>query len=164
MDTLNGLVVSQTKTRIRMKSEDFKDPEIGQQVFEKVRDVAGVKTALLNERTGSLLIEIDPEVFDPIELEHTVEEYVPRREESGAHKRGRRSSGATTAEVPEVLAKTKKFMRSKKMRIIENRSMTVFGGLSLAAVLAKRYGLHAGFGWAFAAAAILHTWRYRKNL
>lgn len=164
MDTLNGLVVSQTKTRIRLKSQEFKDSEIGQQAFEKVRDVAGVKTAVLNERTGSLLVEIDPEVFDPIEMEHTVEEYAPRPEEPVTRKGSKKVSESLPAEVPEVLNKTRKFMRSKKMRLIENRSMTVFGGLSLAAVLAKRYGLHAGFGWAFTVAALLHTWRYRKNL
>ncbi len=164
MDTLNGLVVSQTKPRIRLKSGEFKDSEVGQRAFEKVRDVAGVKSALLNKRTGSLLLEIDPEVFDPIEMEHTVEEYAPTPKERVSRKREKESSETVPTKEPEVLLKTKNFMRSKTMRIIENRSMTVFGGLSLAAVLAKRYGLHAGFGWAFAASALLHTWRYRKNL
>ncbi len=58
----------------------------------------------------------------------------------------------------------KEMLRSKEMRLFENKGMLVCGLTSLAALAFKGFKLHTAAGAVFVALAALHTYRYRKNM
>jgi hypothetical protein len=50
-------IVAHFPGRLRVRAERFREDAFGNQVAERVRAEAGVETALVSQRTGSLLVE-----------------------------------------------------------------------------------------------------------
>jgi cation transport ATPase len=147
MKNIESLIVSRTSSRIRFRILMLQDPAVAEKVEAAVRDVAGVTGAEVNSRTKSLLIFIDRETFDMKELQTALNQEVPR---------------GLVRPQPRCLLNPS--MTAKGMRQVENKSMLIFGTATVLSVLARSYALHMWAGWAFVAAAALHTWRYKKNL
>ena len=57
-----------------------------------------------------------------------------------------------------------KILRSKELRRVENGSMMLFGGATLASILLKNWKLHTYAGIAYTVFTLLHMYRYRKTL
>ena len=117
----------------------------------------GVRSASVNPRTGSLLLEYDPEHLAPLHLLAFVEEmqqtlhidFREKTEEKCGCSLFRPLSGLMGGMTP---------------RQLENRGMMLALGASVACILAGRGTGHAAFGWVFLALNALHLVRYRKCL
>lgn len=145
MTFIDQYIVSRTKSRIRLRIPQLRNNETAVKIFEEVRNVAGVETADINETTGSLLIRFVPELFDEQQLEKILQhnlEGLPVSSRGG----------------PE------KILRSKELRKVENQSMMLFGGATLASIFLKNWKLHTYAGIAYTAFTLLHMYRYRKTL
>lgn len=145
MTFIDQYIVSRIKSRIRLRIPQLRNNETAVKIFEEVRNVAGVETADINETTGSLLIRFVPELFDEQQLEKILQHNL---EGLPVRSRG----------VPE------KILRSKELRKVENQSMMLFGGATLASIFLKNWKLHTYTGIAYTAFTLLHMYRYRKTL
>lgn len=145
MTFIDQYIVSRTKSRIRLRIPQLRNNETAVKIFEEVRNVAGVETADINETTGSLLIRFVPELFDEQQLEKILQHNL---EGLPVRSRG----------VPE------KILRSKELRKVENQSMMLFGGATLASIFLKNWKLHTYAGITYTAFTLLHMYRYRKTL
>ena len=145
MTFLDQYIVSRTKSRMRLRIPQLKSNETAVKIFDEVRNVAGIETADINETTGSLLIRFVPELFDEQQLEKILQHNLE----------GLPVSSRCTPE---------KILRSKELRRVENGSMMLFGGATLASILLKNWKLHTYAGIAYTVFTLLHMYRYRKTL
>lgn len=145
MTFLDQYIVSRTKSRMRLRIPQLKSNETAVKIFDEVRNVAGIETADINETTGSLLIRFVPDLFDEQQLEKILQNNLERLLVSSRC-------------VPE------KILRSKELRRVENGSMMLFGGATLASILLKNWKLHTYAGIAYTVSTLLHMYRYRKTL
>lgn len=162
---------SRTKERLRYRSEIFKNSECAHSLGKILLDVAGVKQVELNPKTGSLLVLYNIEVFDPIEFENTLNQEVNKHAPELAEKQVKKIKREKKALelhkseniIPEPLSQLRRLKR-KKGRLLETRSMVVFGATCLGGMFFHGWAIHKWAGWAFTAAAAAHTWRYRKKV
>ena len=138
MTFLDQYIVSRTKSRMRLRIPQLKSNETAVKIFDEVRNVAGIETADINETTGSLLF--DEQQLEKI-LQHNLE-----------------GLPVSSRCAPE------KILRSKELRRVENGSMMLFGGATLASILLKNWKLHTYAGIAYTVFTLLHMYRYRKTL
>ena len=68
--------------RIRVRHDALKDAELAERVRGFLETKEGVRSASVNPRTGSLLLEYDPEHLAPLHLLAFVEEMTPRQLEN----------------------------------------------------------------------------------
>lgn len=123
MTFLDQYIVSRTKSRMRLRIPQLKSNETAVKIFDEVRNVAGIETADINETTGSLLIRFVPELFDEQQLEKILQHNLE-------------GLPVSSRCAPE------KILRSKELRRVENGSMMLFGGATLASILLKNWKLH----------------------
>ena len=143
--------------RIRVRHDALKDAELAERVRGFLETKEGVRSASVNPRTGSLLLEYDPEHLAPLHLLAFVEEMQQtllidvreKTEEQCGCSLFRPLSGLMGGMTP---------------RQLENRGMMLALGASVACILAGRGTGHAAFGWVFLALNALHLVRYRKCL
>ena len=145
MTFLDQYIVSRTKSRMRLRIPQLKSNETAVKIFDEVRNVAGIKTADINETTGSLLIRFVPELFDEQQLEKILQHNL---------------EGLPVS----IRCAPEKILRSKELRRVENGSMMLFGGATLASILLKNWKLHTYAGIAYTVFTLLHMYRYRKTL
>ena len=139
MTFLDQYIVSRTKSRMRLRIPQLKSNETAVKIFDEVRNVAGIETA------GSLLIRFVPELFDEQQLEKILQHNLE-------------GLPVSSRCAPE------KILRSKELRRVENGSMMLFGGATLASILLKNWKLHTYAGIAYTVFTLLHMYRYRKTL
>ena len=139
MTFLDQYIVSRTKSRMRLRIPQLKSNETAVKIFDEVRNVAGIET------TGSLLIRFVPELFDEQQLEKILQHNLE-------------GLPVSSRCAPE------KILRSKELRRVENGSMMLFGGATLASILLKNWKLHTYAGIAYTVFTLLHMYRYRKTL
>lgn len=147
MKRLNNFIVSDTKGRMRLRVPALKNLKTAERMLEELKTLKGVNKADVNQITGSILLEYDPHTFERKDLAHILGEVVPHAKPE-----------------PTLSHRMKKVMRSKKMRLFENKGMVVCGLTSLGALAFKGIGLHTSAGLGFVALAALHTYRYRRNM
>lgn len=147
MKRLNNFIVSDTKGRMRLRVPALKDLKTAEQMLEGLKTLKGVHKVDVNQVTGSILLEYDPHTFERKDLAHLFGEIVPHAKP-----------------VPALSHRMKKALRSKEMRLFENKGMLVCGLTSLAALAFKGFKLHTSAGLGFVALAALHTYRYRRNM
>ena len=147
MKRLNNFIVSDTKGRMRLRVPALKNLKTAERMLEKLKALGGVHKADVNQITGSILLEYYPHTFERRDLVHIFDEVVPHAKP-----------------VPTLSHRTKKMLRSKEMRLFENKGMLVCGLTSLAALAFKGFKLHTAAGGAFVTLGALHTYRYRKNM
>ncbi len=145
MTFLDKYKVSRTRSRMRLRIPQLKHNETAVKIFDQVRNVAGVEQADVNEITGSLLIRFVPELFDEQQLEKILQRNLEGP--SLSHQNA-----------------TKKILRSKELRKVENGSMMFFGAVTLAAIVLKNWKLHTYAGCIYTVFTCLHMFRYRKTL
>ncbi len=148
MERIEKYIVSRTAGRMRLRIAELKSAATAEAACAALRDVAGVTSVEVNPVTGSVLVRFDKEVFDEKEFASVVDKAFPK--------------GINPVEKPIHLPKVN--LKSKKVRLFENRTMLVLGAVSLASLVFKSTKVHTIAGFGFAAASALHTWRYRKNL
>lgn len=144
---------SMTPGRVRVRHEALKNAGNAEKVQNFLEAKDGVRGAAVNPRTGSLLLEYDPDRIVPLQLLAFVEELqqifgidFSAGAESGAEKQ------------------TSCLLGNLSPREMENRGMLITLGASVACILAKRGAAHAAFGWVFLALSALHLVRYRRCL
>lgn len=146
MSFLDQYIVSRTRGRMRLRIPQLKNNETALKIFAEVRNVAGIETADINERTGSLLIRYVPELFDEQQLEKILQHNLDALPMSSSR------------------SVSEKILRSKELRRFENESMMLFGASTLTAIFLKNWKLHTYSGIAYTFFTLLHMYRYRKTL
>ena len=136
MKRLNNFIVSDTKGRMRLRVPALKNLKTAERMLEELKTLEGVRKADVNQITGSVLLEYDPHTFERRGLAHVFNEVVPHAKP-----------------LPTLSHRTKKMLRSKEMRLFENKGMLVCGLTSLAALAFKGFKLHTAAGAVFVALA-----------
>lgn len=150
MNRLDKFIVSNCRGRMRLRSPAIKNPDTAEKLLEQLKDVSGVETLDINERTGSLLVKFVPELFDGKEF-------------SGIFLKNIRQTPKSEI-LPKVSEKVVSAFKSREMRRFENRSLTVFGAATVASLFFKAWKFHTWAGVIYTGFTVLHMIRYRKTL
>ncbi len=139
--------------RVRVRHDALKNIEHAEKVQLFLEGKEGVRSAAVNPRTGSLLLEYDPARLEPLHLLAFVEEL----------------QQTLNIDFSEKVKKNKDCPLSclwgrGTPRQLENRGMLLSLGASVACILAGRGTGHAAFGWMFLGLSALHVMRNRKCL
>lgn len=127
MKRLNNFIVSDTKGRMRLRVPALKNLKTAERMLEELKTLEGVRKADVNQITGSVLLEYDPHTFERRGLAHVFNEVVPHAKP-----------------LPTLSHRTKKMLRSKEMRLFENKGMLVCGLTSCSSRIQRIQTPHCG--------------------
>lgn len=144
---------SVTPGRVRVRHDTLKNGEHAEKVRLFFAEKEGVRSVVVNPRTGSLLLEYDPARLEPLHLLAFVEEL----------------QQTLNIDFSEKARKNRNCLLSclwggVTPRRLENRGMLLSLGASVACILAGRGTGHAAFGWMFLGLSALHVMRNRRCL
>ncbi len=165
MFNLKAEVASLTKGRLRVRCPQL-HTRYGHSISTHLLEVPGVKEVTVNPKSGSMLVQFDPAGIDYAKFNSTfnqlIEKEVKRNIQEAAHPTVHKKPAHQESKSLKQRFLSQK--TQKKMRVFENRNMVVGGAVCLAGIALRRYGLHSLGGWWLTAAALAHTWRYRKTV
>ncbi|MCD8339916.1 MAG: hypothetical protein LUC43_06950 [Burkholderiales bacterium] len=161
MFSLKAIILSQTKGRIRLACPQFHTAHVDSWT-KHLLEVPGVLSASINKKAGTMLVTYDPKKIDyPVfnmVFNHQVDKQIKRDVDAYEH------FTYTPPQKEPMTDVQKKRKIQRKLRRFENRNMVVSGITLLAGIATKNWYLHAFGGWWFTAAALAHSWRYRKTI
>lgn len=146
---IEDYVTSCIEGRIRLRHSALQEPENAQLLKQFLAALPGMQNVAVNPRTGSLLLEYDPEKLsmrDLLELASGWEEQ------------------AATSEPCRPLRKDCSPLALLLNRRMLNRGMLALLGASLVAGMAGRTGVHVATGGLFVLFNALHVYTWRKCL
>ncbi len=162
MFSIKGEILSETTGRIRIGCPQL-HTEHAHAWVKRILEVPGVLTASINPRAGTMLVTFDPKQIDypvfNVIFNHEVDKQI--KHDIHAYEHFKPSPREPKKPLKEVI-KSRNFQ--KKMRRFENRNMVVSGITLLAGLAVKSKYLHVVGGWWFTAAALAHSWRFRKTI
>jgi hypothetical protein len=138
-----NMVTSHIDGRIRLRSASLRDPDIARQASLALDSKSGVRSVAANTRTGSLLVEYDPESLTSEDILQAVA--LPKEAER-------------TAPAP-----TRRRSRAENMRVAK-RGMLVSMVALLAFAAADRERAHIIAGGMFVVFNAYHVYGYRRRL
>jgi hypothetical protein len=142
------MIASYIDGRIRLRARALTNPQTLLGLARMIESRPGVRRISTNARTGSLLLEYEPDVLSRAALLAAVTVLEA-------------SCGGEDAE--DSPAGQRKTIRSARTRRAELRLLGLSAGLCASSLLFSRR-LHAGAGLAFLLLAARHTFQYRDRL
>lgn len=134
--------------RVRLRHPLLRQPGLEAQLQERIGPLPGIRSLNINPRSGSLLLEYDPQQIRKEDLLEMADLWLLSQEHT-AH---------ITAEKRSASINTKQMLR------FVQRSLPVTLGLSsLLGFLGKKQA-HVATGALFIACALIHMYQYRKCL
>ncbi len=131
--------------RVRLRHPFLKEAEAEGSVKEVLEKIPGVLGVNVNTRSGSLLLEYDPETLSKEDLLGMADNFIQ-----------------SMPPVPEK--KASPFLKRAQCIRLANRSMVVTLGASLAFAVMGRTAPHIWAGGVFCALNLAHLYRVRKCL
>lgn len=154
---LSDAVASFFDGRIRFRHVALRDPDVAARLHEYLTtSLPGVRSAQVNSRTGSLLLEYDPEVLD----RSTLLGLASRAEELLAPLQEKKGETRAPGEIRPVRHRSG---RASARRTL-NRSMLVTLAASVLFGALGRARAHVVLGAAFTALSAAHLYSVRKCL
>ncbi len=168
---IENYVTSFIEGRVRLRHPIFKNMEVVTQVQELLQNMPGVESLTHNPRTGSLLLEYDPELLDQetllamlqqgeewlaLNTDYTIE---PTQESLTALKEKVCALMPTSCALPYLDSLTK----GEKRRLF-NRTMALSYGVSMVSLLVNTKRTHVIAGSLFFALSLWHIKRMRKAI
>ncbi len=156
---IEDFVTSFVEGRIRLRHPLFKNAELAAQLQELLQNLPGMESLQYNARTGSFLLEYDPDILDQDTLTKLLEEGENWLAQNNALIQKEEPSKTTFA-LPSF---TKKLTTREKRKMF-NRTMAVFYGMTILSLGVGSKRTHVIAGSVFLGLSLWHIKRMHKAL
>ncbi len=156
---IEDFVTSFFEGRVRLRHPLFKDVELAAELQVLLQNIPGMESLQYNARTGSFLLEYDPEILDQDTLTSLLQEGEKwlAQNESLLHKEKPTKSLL-------ALPSFTKNLTTREKRKLFNRTMAVFYGMTILSLGVGSERTHVIAGSVFLGLSLWHIKRMRKAL